>query len=170
RNALLILDTCEPVIESACSVAECLIAHTSATVLATSRRKLHAKGEHVIDVPPLEIPPEDPQRGELMQFAAYRLFVERATAVSPAFRVAPRDARALLHVLKRTDGLPLAIELVASRANVLTIEGMRKRLPSAMRATHRSPASARAQTIDETIAWSYGLLTEKQKDVFRASG
>lgn len=170
RTALLVFDTCEQIVEPARRVAESLIAQTSTTILATSRRKLQAQGERVIDLPPLDIPPDDASGGNLMQFAAYRLFVERATAVSPAFRVASRDVRALLEVLKRTDGLPLAIELVASRANVLTIEGMRKRLPSAMRATHRSPASARAQTIDETIAWSYDLLTDKQRAVFRAAG
>lgn len=170
RQALLIFDTCEQAVEPARRVAESLAAGTSATILATSRRKLNAKSERIVEVPPLDIPADDPGRAELMQFGAYRLFIERATAVSPAFRVSAADVRTLISILQRTDGLPLAIELVASRANVLTIEGMRKRLPSAMRAPHRSPASARAQTIDETIAWSYGLLTQKQQSVFRAVG
>lgn len=169
RDSLIILDTCEHAAEPARAVAECLAGRTSTTVLATSRRKLQAIGEYVLDVPPLEIPSDDAAGAQHMQFAAYRLFVERATAVSPAFQVLPADTRALLNVLRRTDGLPLAIELIASRANVLTIEGMRKRLQSVMRATHRNPATAHAQTIDDTIGWSYGLLTAEQQQVFRAA-
>lgn len=169
QRALLIFDTCEHASGCARAVAQALIAQTSVTILATSRRTLQARDEQIMRVAPLDIP-TDPGSAELMKFAAYRLFVERATAVSPAFRVPQTDARALLEVLKRTDGLPLAIELVASRANVLTIDGMRKRLHAAMRAGHRSPASAHARTIDDTIAWSYGLLTQEQQHVFRAVG
>lgn len=168
-QALILFDTCEHAAESASRAAEWLTQNTSVTLLATSRRKLNAHGEHVLHVSPLELPPADLAGAERMRFAAYRLFVERATTVNAAFRVEPRDRRALSDVLTRTDGLPLAIELVASRANVLTIEGMRKHLPAAMRAGHRT-ATSRARTIDDTIAWSYGLLSDVQKRVFRWLG
>lgn len=165
-KALLIFDRCEHVAEDARRVVERLLKHTEVRVLATSRRQLRVDAECVIDLSPLDIPPEDQREIEPMRFAAYRLFIERATAVSPAFRVDPRQTRVLRQVLTRTDGLPLAIELVAARANVLTLEGMRKGLRSAMRAPHRLPAGARAQTIDDTIAWTVDLLTPFQREVF----
>jgi non-specific serine/threonine protein kinase len=101
-----------------------------------------------------------------LRYGAYRLFLERAAAINPAFAVPARQTRALGEILQRADGLPLAIELIASRANVLTIEGMRTRLAAAMRTARRSAPGGRAQTIDDAIAWSYELLTHDQRMLF----
>lgn len=167
KNALVVLDTCEHVLDGAREVAQRIVAETSAAVLATSRRALRLADERIIEVGPLDIPPADLRSGEsALRFGAYRLFLERAAMINPTFRVAPRQTRAFVDVLHRLDGLPLAIELVASRANVLTIEGMRKRLETTMRATHRAAANTRAQTIDDAIAWSYDLLSEDQRTLF----
>lgn len=166
-RALLVLDTCEHIHASASSIVERLLTETTIRLLATSRRKLGLAAEHAIEVGPLEMPPEGVDGTLGMRFPAYRLFLERATAVNPAFRAEPRHAHALREVLSRTDGLPLAIELVASRANVLTVEGMRRRLSAVIRSPHRLPSSTRAQTIDDTIAWSYDLLAPVRQRAFR---
>lgn len=165
-RVLLLFDTCEHVLDDARGVAQTILGSTGTRILATSRRALRMPQEHLIALGPLEIPPARRRGGEsALRFAAYRLFLERAAMINPTFRVDPRQERALTEVLQQIDGLPLAIELVASRANVLTIEGMRKRLAVAMRAGQRT-ATGRAQTIDDTIAWSYDLLTGEQRQVF----
>ena len=167
EKALVVLDTCEHLLEDARSVAERLTMESSATVLATSRRRLHARGERVLEVDALEIPPLDFRAGDVpLRYGAFRLFLERAAVVSPAFRVEPAQMRAVAEMLRSMDGLPLAIELVASRANVLTIDGMRKRLTATMRSRRASAAGSRRQTIDDAIAWSYDLLSPEQREVF----
>ena len=166
-KALVVLDTCEHVLQEARSIAEHLSKETAATVLATSRRRLHARGERVLEVEALEVPPLDIRPGDVpLRYGAFRLFLERAAVVSPAFRVEPAQIAAVAEMLRSMDGLPLAIELVASRANVLTIDGMRKRLSATMRARRASAANSRQQTIDDAIAWSYELLSSGQREVF----
>ena len=166
NRVLLFFDTCEHVLEHARRVVQTLLEKTGSRILATSRRALRTPREHVIAVGPLDIPPADLHGESPLRFGAYRLFLERAAMINPTFRVVPRQMRALTEVLQQVDGLPLAIELVASRANVLTIEGMRKRLAVAMRAGQRTAANARAQTIDDAIAWSYDLLSQEQRHLF----
>lgn len=167
KRALIVLDTCEHVLAPAREVAERLLSETAVNVLATSRSALRLADERVMEVGPLEVPPGNLRPGESpLRYGAYRLFVERAAMINPTFRILSRDMRALAEVLNRLDGLPLAIELVASRANVLTVEGMRKRLAATIRATNRSAVNARAQTIDDAIAWSFELLTKEQRMLF----
>lgn len=167
KNALVVLDTCEHVLDGAREVTQRIVTETSAAVLATSRRALRLIDERVIEIRALDIPPADLRPGEsALRFGAYRLFLERAAMINPTFHVAPRQVRALAEILECLDGLPLAIELVASRANVLTIEGMRKRLETTMRAARRTQTNARAQTIDDAIGWSYDLLSEDQRRLF----
>lgn len=139
-RALLVLDTCEHVPDAARHTAETLVRETAADVLATSRRPLQAHAERVMAIDPLD------------DRAAYHLFLERAVMVSPSFHLDARQADVVQQLLEHVDRLPLAIELVASRANVLTIEGMRKRLHAAM-------------PIDETIAWSYDLLPDDAREL-----
>ncbi len=141
-RTLVVLDTCEHVPHAARTIAEELTSRTNATVLATSRRQLHAAGESVIAI------------GALETETAYRLFLERAIAVNPSFHVEGKHDVLVQELLDHVDRLPLAVELIASRANVLTIDGMQKRLHAAMR-------------IDETIAWSYDLLPDGARAVFQ---
>lgn len=167
RRALVVLETCEHIHEAAREVSQRLIAQTSVTVLATSRRQLHASGECAIELGALEIPPADVAPGDTpLRYGAYRLFLERAAMISPAFRVSPHQIASLTEVLRSLDGLPLAIELVASRANLLTIDGMRKRLTATMHSSRRTGAPARTQTIEDAILWSYDLLSAGQREVF----
>lgn len=165
KRALIVLDTCEHLLDDSREVARLICEQTQARILATSRRALRIPGERVIEVGPLDVPPPELGPGASpLRYGAYRLFLERAAMVDPTFRASARNVRALAEILQRVDGLPLAIELVASRANVLTIEGMRKRLAPAMRSARG--ATARAQTIDDTIAWSYDLLSTEQRALF----
>ena len=149
-RALLVLDTCEHVPDAARRIAETLMRQTASAVLATSRRPLQGRGERVIAVDPLD------------SQTAYHLFLERAVMVNPSFRLDARQAGIVQQLIENIDRLPLAIELVASRANVLTVEGMRKRLHAAM-------------PLEETIAWSYDLLPDDAREllerlsVFRGS-
>lgn len=167
KNALLVFDTCEHLLDHVPAIVQHIVECAPVTVLCTSRRALHAGGERVIELGPLEIPPLEGQSGESgLRYGAYRLFLERAAMINPTFRVAPRQRRALAEILRRVDGLPLAIELVASRASVLTIEGMLTRLSAAMRTTNRLGSSERAQTIEDAIAWSYDLLQPDQRKLF----
>lgn len=166
-KVLLVLDTCEHVLQAARNVAERLVKESAANVLATSRRRLQAHGERVLELEALEVPPLDVRPGDMpLRYGAFRLFLERAAAVSPSFRVKPDQVRAVAEMLRSMDGLPLAIELVASRANLLTIDGMRKRLTATMRSRRTSAANSRRQTIDDAIAWSYDLLSAEQREVF----
>lgn len=167
KRTLIVLDTCEHVIDDAREIAERITEKTPANILCTSRRALRAQGERTIEIGPLEIPPAETHAGESpLRYGAYRLFLERAAAINPTFQVSARQTRALGEILQRADGLPLAIELIASRANVLTIEGMRTRLAAAMRTARRNAAGGRAQTIDDAIAWSYELLSQDQRMLF----
>ncbi|HET9096604.1 MAG TPA: BTAD domain-containing putative transcriptional regulator [Candidatus Baltobacteraceae bacterium] len=157
-RTLLVLDNCEHVFEALGPVVDRLLANTSVRVVATSRRHIGAQDEASVELQPLEIPPANVTDSEtLLRYPAYRLFVERATTISPAFRVTPEKRPALARILRRLDGLPLAIELVASRAHMLTLEGMLKRL---------GPAGA----IDAAIAWSFDLLSPPERGVFARLG
>lgn len=145
RSCLIVLDTCEHVITSAERVAEKLLSRTRAHILATSRRSMTVSGALQLAIDALDAP------------AARQLFLERASAVNPAFRLDKEREVSLAALLERIDGLPLAIELLASRANVLSIEGMSARMAQ----TLQSP-------IAETLAWSYELLSKSQRRLFES--
>jgi predicted ATPase/DNA-binding SARP family transcriptional activator len=169
-QALIALDTCEHVVDDAKSAIEKLTLRTDVHVLATSRRRIAVPQAYEIDVGPLDIPPAALADGDSpLRYSAYRLFLERAAHVSPSFRVEERNVAAVTALLASIDGLPLAIELVASRANALSIGGMRKRLGEALR-TAREHAGARNRTLDAALAWSYGLLAADQRELFAALG
>lgn len=167
-DSLIVLDTCEHVLEGACTVIENLATRTRAHVLATSRHRLGDLPAREIHIGALDVPPAVLSTGDsLLRYSAYRLFLERAATVSPAFRVGTQDTRALSQLLHNLDGLPLAIELVASRANVLTLDGMRKRIAETLR-TARGQSDKRNRTMDAALTWSYGLLSPVQCDLLAA--
>jgi predicted ATPase len=158
KRVLLLLDTCEHVLSDVRAVTQRLSRASGLRIVAASRRKLDVAGERVLELGPLETPPPHPTAGDSpMRYPAYRLFLERAAMARPAFRVDSRDVRALSELLRSIDGLPLAIELLAARANLLTIEGMRKRLSATLRSR---------RTIEDTVAWSYDLLSAGQQELF----
>jgi predicted ATPase/DNA-binding SARP family transcriptional activator len=164
----LILDNCEHVLEEARELVDELLTETTAQFLVTSRQRLSCASEQVIAVAPLSVPPERPayRAEEIAQYPSVRLLLERAVTVAPTFRINPENAHAVVEVLRRLDGLPLAIELVAARANLLTIEGIRKRLDDRSRAFANRTAPSRHTTLDDALAWSVELLSDQERLLF----
>ena len=172
RQILLILDNCEHLITACAEFAEALLrAALRLCILATSREGLGINGETIWQVPSLSVP--EPLQGRsaetLAKYDATRLFVERATAVDPAFRVTGSNAAEVARVCHRLDGIPLAIELAAARVNVLSIEQIDCRLNDRFRLlTGRSrTAVPRQRTLRATVDWSYDLLSDSERQLLR---
>jgi non-specific serine/threonine protein kinase len=176
RQALLLLDNFEHLLAGAPAVADLLAACPGLTVLVTSRAALRLSGEREFPVPPLALP--DPRRpptaAALARCGATRLFVERARAVRPGFRVTAADAVAVAAICARLDGLPLALELAAARVKLLPPRALLGRLEAgpagaALRllAGGVRDAPARQQTLRATLTWSHDLLTPDERRLFR---
>jgi predicted ATPase len=172
RQLLLLLDNCEHLLGAAAElVAGILRAAPAVRVITTSREPLQVSGEHVIPVPPLELPPEDGTEplAQLRQNEAVALFVERAAAASGTFEVVGSNQAAVVALCRRLDGLPLAIELAAVRTRVLSIEQILDRLSDrfALLTGGGRAALPRHQTLRTTIDWSYNLLTRAEQVLVR---
>jgi predicted ATPase/class 3 adenylate cyclase len=171
KQSFLILDNFEHVVEAAPTVAELLAGCSRLSVLVTSQSPLQLQGEHVYDVSPLGIPRSGPSPSveRLREFAAVRLFRERAEAARADFVVASENGPAVAEICARLEGLPLAIELAAARVRTLTpqtmLQQLDRRLPLLTGGGRDRPA--RHQTMRNAIAWSYVLLSESQKNLFR---
>jgi predicted ATPase/class 3 adenylate cyclase len=179
KRLLLVLDNFEQVLAAASTVAELLIAAPQLCVLVTSRSALRLSGEHEYAVPPLALP--EPR--QLRQAAAanldiirhspaVRLFIERAQAVKPDLAVTPENAAPIVEICQRLDGLPLAIELAAARCKLLPPKALLERLDSrlALLIGGARDRPARQQTLRDTIAWSYELLSPDEQALFRRLG
>jgi predicted ATPase len=165
-HTLLVLDDLESVADGARLVQD-LVARTSRlTVLATSRLPLRLRAEHEIPVPPLDVPPEGASADEVAAAPAVEMFVDRATARAPDFRLHDHvdDVAGLCRFL---DGLPLAIELAAAHARLLTPAQIRSALEGdlGLLAGHTSDLPERQQTLAATIEWSYDRLDSAARTV-----
>jgi non-specific serine/threonine protein kinase len=162
RQLLLILDNFEHVVGAAAAVKHLLEAASDLRVLATSRAPLHVYGEYQLLVPPLAVPDLEhlPAVDELSCYGAVALFVDRARAVRPDFALTEDMAATVAAICSRVDGLPLAIELAASRLRVLSPEALLFRLSSLLSTLTGGPGDVppRQQTMRATIDWSYQLL------------
>jgi predicted ATPase/class 3 adenylate cyclase len=171
RRTLLILDNFEQVADAASRVSELLAASQGLAILATSRSALRIYGEREYPVPPLATP--DPRQHEsperLSQYEAVALFIERAMAVKPDFQVTNENAPAVAEISSRLDGLPLAIELAAARINVLPPQAMLARLGDRLSLLSGGARDRpeRQQTLRGAIDWSYDLLAEDERALFR---
>ncbi len=172
RKPLLVLDNCEHLIAACAHLVERLLRSCQGLrILTTSREAFHIPGETIWLVPSLGVPDAyhlPPIEG-LVKYEAVQLFIERATSVLPAFRLTQENAPALVQVCHRLDGLPLAIELAAARVKVLSVEQIATRLDDSYRllAGGSRTALPRQQTLQATIEWSYLLLSEKERILFR---
>lgn len=171
RNGLVILDNCEHLVEACAQIADVLLhACSQLVVLATSREALNIAGEFAFRVPSLALPtlPNAPIE-ELVQSEAIRLFVERATAAHTDFKLTHQNASTIAQICARLDGMPLAIELAAARVRSLSVEQIAARLDNRFRLLilGSRTASTRQQTLRATIDWSYGLLSEPERILFR---
>jgi predicted ATPase/class 3 adenylate cyclase len=170
RRALLVLDNLEQLDGAAGVVAGLLAAAPRLAVLATSRRPLHLQGEHEQPVPPLDVP-RDASVAEVAACGATRLFVQQAAMVRPGFTVTQDNAADIAAICERLDGLPLAIELAASRVRLLAPGALLARLGHGLGlAAGDAGRPSRQLTLDRTIAWSYDLLTPELAEVFRRTG
>jgi predicted ATPase len=174
KRLLLLLDNVEHVLPAAPLVAELLEACPALRVVTTSRVPLRLSGEHRYPVSPLALPDPGhrPSLEELGQTASVRLFVERARAVKPNFVLSEANASAVVEIVRRLDGLPLALELVAARAQVLSPAALSarldRRLPLLTGGGQDLPE--RQRTLRDTIGWSYDLLGPNEQVLFRRLG
>jgi predicted ATPase len=126
KQLLLLLDNFEQVAEAAPALTGVLQSCPDVKVLVSSRERLHLSGEHEYPVPPLGLPDPDrpPSPAALSRYEAVELFVERAAAVKPNFRLEEENAEAVAEICRRLDGLPLAIKLAAARVKLLPPQAM----------------------------------------------
>ncbi|GIF71619.1 DUF4062 domain-containing protein [Asanoa siamensis] len=173
RSLLLVIDNMEHLAESATMVSTLLDACPRVRVLVTSRIPLRLTGEHVFDVPPLRIPGtgQDPLAA-IHRDGAAELFVERARAVRSDFRVDADGAAAVAEIVRRLDGLPLAIELAAAKVRVLPLWTLADRLDRGLGTLTGGARDlpARQRTLRDTIAWSYQLLRPAEQRTFARIG
>jgi predicted ATPase len=166
KELLLVLDNCEHVIGAATSfVAEILMSCHDVTVLATSRELLAVRGELAMPVPPMSTTAGIGEFGD-----AIELFVERARTVQPSFHADTPEAMILVQdMCGRLDGLPLAVELAAARVRTLSLSQIRQRLDERFRLLTGASrdAAPRQRTLESVVAWSYDLLNEPERAVFR---
>jgi predicted ATPase/DNA-binding NarL/FixJ family response regulator len=172
RRLVLVLDTCEHLIEASAALVQRLLASCPwLRVIATSREPLRLRGETVWRVPPLDLPGQgavlSPE--ELLGHEAARLFTERAAAVRPGFTLHAGNAAAVAQVCRTLDGMPLAIELAAARVRALSVEQIAARLGDRFQllASGDRTAPPRQQTLRAAVDWSYELLTEAEQVLLR---
>ena len=171
KRLLLVVDNCEHLLPEAARVlTEILRAAPGVRMIATSREPLSAPGEHVVPVPPLELPPADATvpLARLRHNETVTLFAERATAASGSFELTDANRAAVVELCRRLDGLPLAIELAAMRTRVLTAQQILDRLTDRFGLLTGSQAALpRHQTLRTTIDWSHDLLTAGEQALLR---
>jgi predicted ATPase/DNA-binding CsgD family transcriptional regulator len=172
KELLLVVDNCEHLLGAAALlVADILKAAPGVRVIATSREPLSVSGEHVLPIPPLELPRSqaDESLDQLRQNESVELFNERASAASGRFELTASNRAAVVEVCRRLDGLPLAIELAAVRMRVLSVEQILDRLADRFSLLTGGSRAAlpRHQTLRTTIEWSHDLLGSGERTVFR---
>ena len=172
RRLLLILDTCEHVVDASAALVQQLLAGCPGLrVIATSREPLRVRGETVWRVPPLELPAAigHLSADELTRHEAIRLFADRAAAVRPGFTLDAGNATAVVRLCRTLDGMPLAIELAAARVGALSVEQIAARLGDRFQllASGDRTAPVRQQTLRAAVDWSYELLTEPEQVLLR---
>ncbi len=170
KRLLLALDNVEQVIEAAAPIADLVAACPLLAVLVTSRTALRVRAEQQFRVPPLDTPAGPSLSAtEMASYPAVRLFVARAQAVAPEFRLDADNAAAVAEVCRRLDGLPLAIELAAARVALLPPAALLGRLERRLGLLKGGPRDSplRQQTLRATIDWSYTLLPEWEQALVR---
>ena len=171
KHLLLLLDNFEQVVNAAPLVGELLAKCPAVKALVTSRTVLRLPGEYEFPVSPLALPSptSPPDAGSLAQYAAVALFAQRASAIKPGFLLSDANAATIAAICARLDGLPLAIELAASRIKLLQpgaiLARLHHRLDLLTGGARGLPA--RQQTLRNTLQWSYDLLTPDEQRLFR---
>jgi predicted ATPase/DNA-binding winged helix-turn-helix (wHTH) protein len=172
RKLLIILDSCEHVIEAVALLAEQLYRETEQVhVLTTSRELLKVEGEHCCRVLPLDFPPDDSEQtaNAVLRYPAAQLFVRRVAARAGSVVLTDEEAPFVAEMCRKLDGIPLAIELAAGQVAALGLKSTVSRLVSRLELlnlSHRT-AVARHRTLKATLDWSYNLLSDGERIVLR---
>ena len=172
KRALLILDTCEHLIDAIATMAERIVAAAPRVhILATSREALRVQGEHVFKLGPLSCPPDDPAlvAAEISLFPAAELFLERAAASGARFELSKQNAALVSRICRTLGGVPLALELAAGRVEAHGLQQTTALLDQHLELLwpgHRT-APPRQRTLQATMDWSYALLSESERTVLR---
>jgi predicted ATPase/DNA-binding winged helix-turn-helix (wHTH) protein len=172
RRMLIVLDSCEHIIDASAALAERMIqALPGVDILATSREPLRIKGEWVERLPPLGLPPASAAMtaADALNFSAVQLFVDRAASCLGGYELTDADAAAVVEICSRLDGIALAIELAAGRVNTLGIRGLAASLRNSFLALTRGrrTALARHQTMRAALDWSFTVLPDAEQRLFR---
>lgn len=174
RRVLLVVDDFEHLLAAASLIAEVLTACPAPKILATSRAPLRIRGEHLFPVPSLAAPSPLTEMTmlEAAGYASVELFVERAEAVHPGFQLSSANVAYIARICADLDGLPLAIELVAARTRLMTLQELVVRLSDRLSLLTDGPrdAPAHQQTLRSTIDWSYDLLNPAEQVLFARLG
>jgi len=172
KTLLLILDNCEHLIKTCAQLADTLLrAAPGLTIVVSSREPLGVAGETAYRVPSLPLP--DPRQlhdlDALAQNDCVHLFMDRARASYPSFRLKQKNALAIADICRRLDGIPLALELAAARVAVFSPEAIASRLDDRFRLLTGGSRTAleRHQTLRALIDWSYELLSDEERRLFR---
>jgi predicted ATPase len=175
RRVLLVLDNFEQIVDAGATVAGLLRELPELKVIVTSRHVLRVSGEQDFPVPPLPLPEVEPggtYADDAARSEAVHLFVERAMAVQPSFRLTDANAAVIVDIVRQLDGLPLAIELAAARVRIMPVEAIRARLRGrlALLTGGARDLPSRQQTLRGAIDWSYELLEEPERRLLRCFG
>jgi predicted ATPase/DNA-binding winged helix-turn-helix (wHTH) protein len=175
KKILLVLDNCEHVIGTAATLTERIFESAAGVyILATSREPLHAAGEHVYRLQSLGLPPTSSATtaADAIRYPAIQLFVERAKAVADEFELNDHNASIVSEICRRLDGMPLAIEMAASRVNAFALNELAAQLNNrfSILSRGRRTASQRHQTLRATLDWSYDQLPQVEQTIFNRIG
>ena len=176
KHLLLVFDNCEHLVEPAARIISAILRGApNVKVLVSSRQALGVAGEATYQVPSLALPAKDAaylSAIDLLRYESVALFVERARAASAAFSLTDANAPVVADVCRRLDGIPLAIELAAARVKMLSPHQLRERLDERFRVLTGGSRDVlpRQQTLRALIDWSYDLLDERERALFRRLG
>ncbi|MGP4104340.1 BTAD domain-containing putative transcriptional regulator [Nonomuraea sp. KM90] len=169
-EGVLMLDNCEQISEAAAEFAWQLLERLpNLTILTTSREPLEVMGEALCRLAPLALPPAHADPVRAAQASAVRLFLDRAVAVRPGFALDESTAGPVVDIVRRLDGLPLALELAAARLRTMNADELSRRLGDRFRllGTGNRTAQPRQQTLRAAIDWSWDLLTDQERTLAR---
>ena len=171
KNALLILDNCEHLLQGIAELVETLLQGTlKLRILATSREPLGVTGETVWCIPPLSTPElrQETTVEQLAHYESVKLFIERAVAVRTDFTLTSKNASAVAKICARLDGMPLAIELAVARVRILSVNEIAARLDDRFRLlVGNQNAIPRQKTLRNLIDWSHDLLPQNERVLLR---
>ena len=174
KNMLLVLDNFEQIVEAANIVSGIITNCKNVKIIVTSRATLHIRGEYIYNLSPLSIPGQESNatNEELKHFPSIALFIARAQEVNQNLLLDESNTDAIVEICQRLDGLPLAIELAASRTKLFQPTALLTRMGKSLDLVSKGQRDLpqRQQTLRNTIEWSYNLLDEESKKVFRMLG